>query len=102
LQNDAAESTPEAAILRAILAEMREIREEQARCETELSARLQRQEDELLELRNQQLSCFITRAGSDPEARYASAREGDVRVQCVKLKPDTFDGTASEFFAQFI
>jgi len=61
--------------------ELREMREEQARRETELFARLQRQEDELLELCNQQLSRSFIRAGSDPEACCASAREGDVRVQ---------------------
>ena len=102
-QNDAAESTLEAATLQAILAEIRGMREEQARCEMELSARLQRQEDELQELRNQQLSRSIIREGGDPGARFVSEREGKVRVQCVKLKPDTFDGTAPlpEFFAQF-
>lgn len=79
--------------------------EEQARREVEPFARLQRQEDELRELRNRnQLSLSIDRANGDLGTSLSGSGEGDIRVGAeLKFKLDTFDGTLllSEFFAQF-
>lgn len=100
---DDVRSAPETASLGTILEEMRKMREEQARRETELTARLRQLEDELLRQGNE-LSPSILRAGNSQGGNTGDAGEVNMRAELgIKLKPDTFDGRVPlrEFLSQF-
>ena len=94
----------EAATLQAVLLEIRQLRQErdeQARREAELRAKLQQHEDELIRLQRNQISQSVVRACGDSGS---CLTEESVRAECgFKLKPDTYDGSTplQEFFAQF-
>ena len=104
------ESSSEAATLQQILAEMRLMREEQARREEECAEQLRQRDEELRNLRLQtQLSHSDNRESGDAgmgradSGRVFASDCGERAELGYKLKPDTYDGTASlrEFLLQF-
>ncbi|XP_036148536.1 uncharacterized protein LOC118647560 [Monomorium pharaonis] len=96
----------ETAVLQAVLQEMRTMREEQARRESEFVVLLRQRKEELSRLRNFQLSPSINRASGDNVLGTAGDTCGNrARTKLgFKLKPDTFDGTVPlrEFLSQFL
>jgi len=99
----------ESTALRALLLEMREMRQEQARREDEIAAMLRRHDEELQALKetrpqNQQLSPSINIPCGNSGTQFLNEGENNFRATLgFKLKPDTYDGTVSlrEFFSQF-
>lgn len=94
----------ETSALQTVLLEMRRMREEQARREEEIAAMLRRHDEEIQLLRGSRQRPITQLSPSEFRSESRGSRETEIRIETgYKLKPDTFDGTASlrEFFSQF-